>query len=181
MDVPMEVTFRNMEKSEALEAQVQEHAARLERYYDHIVACRVAIEAPHRQHHKGNLFHVRVDITVPEGELVASRDPAGHHAHEDAYVALRDAFKAVERQLQEYAEKRRADVKSHGARPRGFIAVLDRESESGRIDTVDGRSIYFHRNAVKGDYDQLQVGWPVSFEMEDGDEGPQATMVQLEG
>lgn len=182
MDVPIELTFRHIGKSDALEAQVREHARKLERFYDHIISCRVVVEAPHKQHNKGNIYHVRVDVTVPEGELVASRDPAANHAHEDAYVAIRDAFNAMVKQLDTYAEKRRREVKQHYEPPRGTIAEINVDTDSGRIDTTDGRSIYFHRNAVKeSSYEDLLVGQPVSFEIENGGEGPQALVVRREG
>lgn len=113
MQVPLQITFRNMDPSLAVENAVREKVHKLERFYDRIMGCRIVVEAPHRQHHKGNLFHVRVDLTVPDDELVVSREPANQHSHEDVYVALRDAFAALMRQLKEYARRRRGEVKRH--------------------------------------------------------------------
>lgn len=93
MQVSPRITFRNMESSDALEEAVNGKMAKLEQFYDQITACHVTIEAPHQHHHKGKLYSVHIDITVPQGEVVVSRDPQNNHAHEDAYVALRDAFK----------------------------------------------------------------------------------------
>jgi len=86
------MTFRNMPPSQAVEAQVRDRAAKLDLFYDKIMACRVVVEAPHRRHHKGKLYHVRIDMTVPGGELVVKREPSRHAAHEDPYVAIRDAL-----------------------------------------------------------------------------------------
>jgi len=113
MQVPLQITFRNMDPSLAVENAVRDKVHKLERFYDRIMGCRIVVEAPHRQHHKGNLFHVRVDLTVPDDELVVSREPANQHSHEDVYVALRDAFEALMRQLKEYARRRRGEVKRH--------------------------------------------------------------------
>lgn len=113
MDIPLQITWRDIDKSAAIEADILEKAAKLERYYDHIVSCRVLVEASHRHHHKGNLYRIRIEIEVPQGEIVATRDPGEHHAHEDIYVAIRDAFDAVRRQLQDYGKKRRGKVKHH--------------------------------------------------------------------
>lgn len=113
MQIPVQITFRDMEPSPAIEQRVREKTAKLERFFDRITSCRVLIEAPHVHQHKGRLFHVRVDLTIPGGELVVSRNPSEHHAHEDVYVAIRDAFKAAERQLDEHAEKIRGHVKNH--------------------------------------------------------------------
>ncbi len=113
MQIPVQITFRDMEPSAAIEERVRERAAKLERHFDRITSCRVLIEEPHLHQHKGKLFHVRIDITVPGGELVANRSPGDNHAHEDVYVAIRDAFNAIERQLEDHAQKKKGRVKNH--------------------------------------------------------------------
>ena len=113
MQIPVQITFRGMDPSPAIEERVRERAAKLERYFDRITSCRVNVEAPHLHQHKGKLFHVRVDITVPGVELVVNRNPADNHAHEDVYVAIRDAFRAAERQLDDHAKKKKGRVKNH--------------------------------------------------------------------
>ena len=97
MKLPLQITFRHMERSDALEADIREKAGKLDQYCDQIMACRVVVDAPHQHHQQGNLYHISVDLTVPGGEIVASRESDQHHAHEDAYVATRDAFDAVQR------------------------------------------------------------------------------------
>jgi ribosomal subunit interface protein len=108
MQVPLEIAFHNMEPSEFIEAKVRERVDKLERYCDRITRCSVGIEAPHRAHRQGNLYHVRIEIGVPGKELVVSRDPGDIHAHKDVYVAIRDAFDAAERQLAEHERKIKA-------------------------------------------------------------------------
>jgi ribosomal subunit interface protein len=103
MKLPLEITFRTMEPSEALEANVREHVDKLDKFYDRIMGCWVIVEKDHTHHHQGNLYHVRIDLTVPSKELVVSREPEKHHAHEDVYVAVRDAFRAIRRQLENYS------------------------------------------------------------------------------
>lgn len=182
MVIPPVISYHNMEPSAAIDAAIREKAAKLDRFYDHIMSCRIAVESRHQQHRKGNLYHVRLDITVPGGELVVSRDPEKNHAHEDIYVAIRDAFKAATRQLEEYGSKQRGDVKAHDVPPHGRISVLVPEEDFGRIETADGRSIYFHRNSVLDtDFDDLRVGDEVRFAEERGEEGPQASTVQVIG
>jgi ribosomal subunit interface protein len=105
MQVPLEIAFHNMEPSDFIEAKVRERVDKLERYFDRITRCSVSIEAPHRAHRQGNLYHVRIEISVPGKDLVVSRDPGDLHAHKDVYVAIRDAFSAAERQLAEYTRK----------------------------------------------------------------------------
>src|ERR1051325_11236158 len=113
MQLSPQITFRDIEASAAIESRVRERIARLDRYYDRIMGCRVSVEAPHRHHHHGRLYHIRIDLKVPRGELVVNREPAEHHAHEDIYVATRDAFNALERQLQDYARQQRGAIKVH--------------------------------------------------------------------
>jgi len=112
MQVPMRITFRDVPSSLAVETAVRERAAWLEQFCE-IIACHVVVEAPHRHHHQGVLYHVRVDLTVPGTVLIVNRDPQEHHAHEDVYVAIRDAFDAARHQLGEYARRRRHETRTH--------------------------------------------------------------------
>jgi ribosomal subunit interface protein len=109
----LQITFRNLDRSDALEADIRQHAQKLEEFYAGIIGCRVVVEAQHKHHRHGNHYHVRVDVTVPGGELVAQRDPDDHHAHTDVYVAVRDAFHGVRRQLEDFARQRDQRRKAH--------------------------------------------------------------------
>jgi len=182
MQLPLEVTFRDMPPSQALEAKIREKAAKLDRFSDDIMGCRVVVELPHKHHHKGNLYRVRVLVTVPNGELVADRSKQDHHESQDVYVALRDAFKAIQRQVEDYARVRRGQVKSHEEAPRGHVLAVFPAEHYGRISTADGRDIYFHRHALLNqDFDKLEVGMTVRYVETLGDEGPQASAVTVLG
>jgi ribosomal subunit interface protein len=182
MQLPLQVVFRNMAPSEAIEANIRARAQKLEQYYDRIMSCRVVVEQHHRHRHQGNLFHVRVDLKVPDAELIASRDPAEHHAHEDVYVAIRDAFDAVRRQLEDHARRRRGDVKMHAMPAHGRVIELYPGADYGKIETSDRRRVYFHRNSViAGDFAKLAIGTEVRFTEEAGELGPQATTVRVIG
>ncbi len=107
MPVPLQITLKSIPHSDALEEAIHAKAAKLERYRSQITHCHVTIESPHRHGTKGSLYHVHIDVCTPGGELVVSRDPGRNHAHENVYVALRDAFNAVRRQLETHVERRR--------------------------------------------------------------------------
>jgi ribosomal subunit interface protein len=117
MQVPLEITFRGIPHSDAVEAKIREKAAKLEHFNDHIIGCKVAVEAEHQNQHQGNLYHIRIDLSVPNKHIVVSREHHDKQAHEDVYVALRDAFDAAKRQLEEYARIQRGDVKRHNGAP----------------------------------------------------------------
>ena len=182
MQQPLEITFRDIPRSEALEANIREKADKLDQFYEKIMACHVIVERPHGHHHQGQLYHVRIDLTVPGGELVIKRDPKEHHAHEDPYVAVRDAFKAARRKLQDFARKQRGDIKSHEMPPHGIVSEIVPMMDCGRILSSDGREIYFHRNSVvDGYFDLLEEGDRVWYTEEAGEEGPQASTVHIVG
>lgn len=182
MQLPLQISFRGMERSEAIETRIRERAAELDQYYDRITSCRVVVESPHRRHHQGKLYHVRIDLTVPGAELVVTREPAEHHAHEDVYVAIRDAFDAAQRRLADHRRRQRGDVKLHEGAPPARVTRLFPQEDYGFIVTSDGRDIYFHRNSVLNDaFDRLEVGSEVQFAEEEGDKGPQASTVRLVG
>ena len=121
MEEPLKLTFHGVEPTPAIEDRIRDRFARLERLHDGIVACHVTVAAPHRHHHKGTLFNVRIDLTVPNGEIVVGRDPAHDHSHEDLYVAIRDSFDVARRLLQDHVRKQRGDVKNHGSQPRAEV------------------------------------------------------------
>lgn len=113
MQIPVQITFHNMDHSSAVESAVREKAGSLEKFFPGIIRCQVEIEAPHHHHQQGNLYRVRLRITVPGGEIAVSRSPGEDHAHEDLRVAIRDAFRAARRQLEDYRRVQRGDVKHH--------------------------------------------------------------------
>jgi cold shock CspA family protein len=182
MKIPLQVTFRNMPPSEAIEGNIREKAAKLDSLHKRIVSCRVIVEAPHRHHHKGKLYHVRVDLTVPGGELVINREPSKRASHADVYVAIRDAFSAAGRRLQDHARRRRGSVKVHDSKPPARVTKLFTEDGFGFLETPDGREIYFHRNSVlEPGFDHIEVGTEVHYAEEQGEKGPQASTVKLAG
>lgn len=108
MQIPMQITVRDIENSEALETHIREKAKKLDEFFDHIISCRVVVEMPHKHHHQGKEFNVRISVGVPGREIVVNRDK-----DEDVYVALRNAFDAAKRQLDDYVRQLRGDVKTH--------------------------------------------------------------------
>lgn len=182
MQIPLQITFKNMESTPALDADIRKKAAKLEHFAEHMTSCRVVIEAPHKHHHQGKLYSVKIDITLPNKEILVTRHPDQHHAHEDMYVAIRDAFDAARRQLEDYVRQRRGDVKTHHTLPHGKVTQLFPVEDYGTIQSADGREIYFHRNSVLNkDFDQLEVGAKVHYSEEMGENGPQASTVYIEG
>jgi ribosome-associated translation inhibitor RaiA len=106
MKLPLQVTFRDVPKSEEIERRIRTKAEKLDRMYEHVTGCRVVVEAPHRHHNSGNHYHVRVELSVPGGEIIVSREPHDNAEHEDLWVTIRDAFNAAQRQLQSFSGKR---------------------------------------------------------------------------
>jgi len=176
MKIPLQVAFRNMSHSDAIEAKINDKSSKLDRFYDNIIGCRVIVEELQRRRHQGNIYSVRIDITVPGKELAISRQE-----NEDAYVAVRDAFDAAVRLLEEHARRIQGEVKSHETQPMGRIVRIFPDSDFGFIKTPDDREIYFHRNSVLDDIDfkQLKFGTEVTFIEEQGKEGPQAARVAI--
>jgi ribosomal subunit interface protein len=182
MQKPLEITFRHMDPSPALESVVRERAEKLEKFCNEIIGCRVVIESPHKHHHKGNLHHLRIDVTVPGDEIVVQRSPDEDHSHEDPYVVVRDAFDSMRRQLEDYMRIKRGEIKTHEATAHGRVTVLEPEQDFGRLETPDGRDIYFHRNSlVKADFDDLEIGTELRFVEEAGEKGTQASSVFVIG
>ena len=142
MELPLQLQFRNLDHSPAIEAAVRKHVDKLKSFNGDIISCRVAIESPHKHQYKGKLYHVVVDVRVPGKEIVVSRAPDDQRAHEDVYVAIRDAFAALRRQLEDYVQKRRGKTKRHEPPAHGRILSMEPDGDYGRIETPDNRVIY---------------------------------------
>ncbi len=181
MQVPLEIAFVNLESSEFIEARIREKVAKLEKIFPRLISCRVAVELPHQRHQKGNIYHIRIEMSVPRNTLVISRAPGDVRAHHDAYVAIEDTFSAAERKLKEYVRQLQGDVKEHPASLQGRVLRLFSAQDYGFVATNDGREVYFHRNSVvDADFDDLAEGQPVELVLIHGESpmGPQATTVR---
>jgi len=176
MQIPLEVTLRDIPDSPAVEGRIREKAAKLERFHNRIMSCRITVESPQHRKHQGRIYSVHIDIKVPGGgELVVNRAQ-----DEDVFVAIRDAFEAAARQLEDHGRIRRGDVKAHDVPNVARVARLFPAQGYGFLETPDQREIYFHRNAVLDPgFERLEVGAEVQFVEEQGNEGPQARQVAL--
>ena len=157
MILPIQISFRNMAPSEAVEARVREEVSKLETFYKGIVRCRVVIELPHKHQQKGYPYHVRIDLTVPGADLVVKREPNLYSglrhvesekksksyevraAHKDVFVVIRDAFKEARRQLQDYSRRMRGQTKIHTAQASGHVSKLFPEEGYGFLKTAEQR------------------------------------------
>jgi ribosomal subunit interface protein len=118
MQKPLEISFNNIDASPAIEADIRERVTKLEKIYDRLVHCRVVVTLEHHQQRTGNIFDVHIELVVPGEELVVSREAnhaKQHHASPDIRISVKDAFRAAERQLKDFKERQRGDVKLHGS------------------------------------------------------------------
>lgn len=99
MQTPLQITFRDMPHSDALETHIREKAQKLEQFYPGLIGCRIVVEQSGKHQHQGNPFNIRIDLTVPRSEIVVDRQE-----NVDVYVALRDAFDAAKRQLEDHRQ-----------------------------------------------------------------------------
>ncbi len=182
MQIPLQIIWRDFPPSEALEAKIRQRVEKLNRFYERIISCQVVVEAPHQHHRQGNIYHVRIYLTIPQGELVINRNPSQNHAHEDLYVAIRDAFAAAQRRLQSYTAVQRNKTKIHEIPDHGRVISILPEDGYGFIETWSGDEVYFHQNSLLNcTLTDLQVGSEVRLIEHMGEKGLQASSVRLIG
>jgi cold shock CspA family protein/ribosome-associated translation inhibitor RaiA len=180
MQIEPEIALRHVELNEVAEELIREGISDLDKAYDGLTSCHLMVEMPEGRDRAGNLYHVRIDLRMPGHEIVIRRTPAVHHLHEDLTQALGEAFDQAQRELVEFARQQRGDEKAHKVKPHGRVVRLF--PDYGFIENADGLEVYFHRNSlVRGDFDHLEEGSRVRFAVEQGDEGPQASTVQVVG
>jgi ribosomal subunit interface protein len=176
--VPLQIVFHQIDKSEALESTIREQVDKLQKFHPAIQSCRVVVEKQHKHHHQGNHFHVGIHLQVTGHSLDTEQAPAQNKEQADVNAALKNAFKAMRRQLEDWARHQQRHVKHHTEKPQGHIIEIAPDKTFGRIESTEGRWLYFHRNSLAGaDLDQLQVGTPVYYVEDMGEEGPQASSV----
>lgn len=179
MDQPLEIAWHNTEPSEGLEARIRDRVGKMHRYFSHITSVHVVVEVPHRSQANKLGFRVRVEARVPGTELVASKSPDDSGDYFDPYLAVRDTFDAMDRQLENFSQKLRGEVKTLEGPPQG--RVVRKFPEYGFIETLAGEEIWFSESAVvQGSLADLEVGDSVELTIAPGEGamGPQASMVR---
>lgn len=182
MDV--QISFRGMDPSQSAEELVRDRAADLEQVADRIAVCRVSLEAPNKRHRHGDIYHVHVVLDVPGATIAVNHEPGRSYAHEDLYVAIRDAFDAARRRLRDHTRRLDGDVKRHDAAPIGHVVRMIPERDHGFFETTDEGEVYFHRHSVKGHgFEHLKAGDRVRYVLdpEPAEHGAHASAVFLVG
>lgn len=182
MQVPLELSFRNLRRDPHLVALVEEKVDKLEQVCDYLTSCRVAIEQPQTHQTVGSAYRVRVNVQLPPGhEVVVSREPGQGQMHEPAETVIRRAFETARRRVAEIAERQRGEIKSHPEQQaQALVSQIYPEKDYGFIRTAEGREIYFHRNSLLNEeFDTLRLGTPVAFAEVQAEEGPQASTVRV--
>lgn len=183
METQPQISFLGIDPSPAVERRIHERIAKLEEFHGRILSCRATVSAPHRHGRKGKIYSVTVDVGVPGGEIVVNRQPGRNHAHEDVHVAIRDAFDAVQRQLEDHVRRHSGfRAKEHPGKIHGEVVRLFADEGYGFIRAADGREFFFERDNVTGDgWAALDLGSPVHFTQMEGEQGLHATAVTTAG
>jgi len=188
MQVPLEIAFHNIEKTDWAEATIREHVARLERIYDRVIACRVRVDQRNSNPTKTIPPVVHIEIGLPgRKDIVIAHEPdrlQQRFQTPDLHNAINEAFRIAERRLSEFkhqlkhptAERRHEAVREF----RGQIAEINPDDDFGYLLTKEGGLLYFHRNSLlSGDFNSLKRGDEVSYVEAMGDTGPIASKVRV--
>lgn len=182
MQLPLEITFRGLSKDDHTESLIREQIAKLEQVCDYISSCQIVVEKTQQHQRSGNPYQILIDIRVPPGhELVVKQGDEEQDMHKELPTIIREAFSAARRQLKELVEKQRKRTKTHPAQEMAaVVSKLYPDEGYGFLRTVDGREIYFHQNSVvHEEFERLEIGTGVRYVEQEGQEGPQASTVQI--
>jgi ribosomal subunit interface protein len=111
--ISLKVTYRGFDSSEAVNMTLKQHVEKLERFRARATSCEVVVSKPHRHHSQGQIFHIELRLHIPGRNIFVNREPEHNDAHADVYIAIRDAFNAMERQLEDVVRIRRGSIKQH--------------------------------------------------------------------
>lgn len=175
MKLPLQIRFLGLEPSEAVESAVRTKAEKLEQFCPDLMSCRVSIEQEAKHQHQGRPFAVRIDVTRTGRELSVDRVQ-----DEDVYVALRDAFDAMRRQVEGSLERTRGDEKLHAVPLHGEVVRFADDARSGFIRAADGDEYWFGPENVVGiPFEHLALGMAVQFLPELAAQGRQAKRISV--
>jgi len=183
MQKPLEVTFRDVERTDDLIDLIENEVEKLEKVHHNLIGGNLAVEKPHKHANSGSPYRVRLEIEAPGSpEIVVIRKPRNGKMHEDLPVVIREVFSKTRRRLKKVVEKQRGETKVHPQQQAGaVVSKLFPEEGYGFLRTVEGREIFFHKNSVlHDDFDRLEIGTGVSFAEEMGQKGLQASTVRIE-
>ena len=105
MQLPLQISFHGLRHSDALHELIRKRAGRLERFHHHIMSCRVVVEVAARHKRHGRQCTVHIILKAPGGEIAVT-----HEHDEDMNIAVREAFGAARRGLEDFVRKQRGDV-----------------------------------------------------------------------
>jgi cold shock CspA family protein/ribosome-associated translation inhibitor RaiA len=188
MQIPLEISFHNVEHSDWAEDEVREHVRKLEQIYSRLKSCRVRVEQRADNQHHTIPPVVRIELGIPgRKEIVVAHEPERlqrKYQRPDLHNAINEAFRIANKQLsalkQERAGHKHARAAEEAYEVRGQIAELRSAEDFGFVMTGDGSLLYFHRDAMtNGDFDKLRRGDDVSYVVVDNDTGPIASRVRL--
>jgi len=155
--VPLDITVREVPNSLAIESKIRQKTDKLVQHCNKMEFCKVVVGLVQKQKHQGKLYDTHIEVGVPGKRLVVTRKK-----DEDLYVAVRDAFKAMDRQVKRYADEQHGDVKKHVEQLFGYVAR--KFEDYGFIETPEGIEYYFNAsNVMHKDFDLLEVGEQVVF------------------
>lgn len=179
--IPFQITFLDFPESDAVWIAAQKRIEKLEHFFNRIIRCEVVISCPHRRRHSGRLYHVQIHIVMLRDDIIVNRNSPLNEAHRDVYVAIRDAFNAAERILEDKVRKVRHKVKLHEDQfEDGRISKIFYQDGYGFLNTNDGREFYFSENCVTNEnFNRLKIGQKVKFLEELGEKGPQVTSMAV--
>jgi cold shock CspA family protein len=184
MQVAPEVIFKGFDRTAWVEGYVAERLEHLEKFSPDITSCHVTLAREQSSHRKGNRYSVMVEVRLPRQHDLAVRKQKDIRDMDTQLPAvINQAFGAIEKQLKKTVALRRHDEKSHGSQPRGIVEKVFADEGYGFIRTLEeDRQLYFHRNSVlHDDFEHLAIGMEVRFTPEQGEQGPQATSIQVLG
>ncbi|HSE39243.1 MAG TPA: HPF/RaiA family ribosome-associated protein [Acidobacteriota bacterium] len=200
MQLPVQITFRNISRSREVEFRILSKVSDLEIYYPRIMGCRVVIDRPHRRHRDGNPYVIKIDITVPGKEISVNRQPSIYKERKDFHdtriskseeinleqkqmeAAINEAFNAARRMLQDHIRKQRGAIKTHEEIPHATVTKLFRRKGYGLLKTANGRQLLFEKqNVLNSDYQNLKIGTKVTYLEEETGKGPEATLIRIVG
>lgn len=167
------ITWRNVQRSEPVEAIIRKRIESIQRFCPNAVGLRITLDAPQKNRHAARGFDVRLHLEVPGPDLDVARTVRHGHAADDIVRAVNTTFTALEKRIKETRRITAGqEVKHHPAILHGEIVEIEPELGYGFVRADNGQEVFFQRDGlVTGTWEDLSLGARLRFRERAGEKG----------
>jgi len=151
MNKPLEITFRDIDRSDSAVSVIEKNCQTLDRFYPQIAGTHVTISVPDNRFRRNKAYHVTIEVDVPRKKhLVVDYEPEERSVERSLPLVIKQAFRIMEQRLEDHARQQRSLMKHH---------TVDESAGDAQAPLTDG--------VLPADLTESMCRWPIGDPRED--------------